>query len=628
MIPDVVVVDFETDRIEPRPDYPPKPVGVALKLPGEAGQYLAWGHPEKNNCTFNDAMELLTKVWYSKFELLFHNAKFDCAVAAEKLDLPWPSWERIHDTMFLDYLFDPHAKSGGLKERAEELLDWPPEERDEVADWIWQHRKELVARYGGKITRAKKGPHSAGAWLSKAPGSVVAPYAAGDVERTYGLFKPLYRTIAEMGMLPAYVRERQILPILAENERVGMRVDVAQLGHDIPMYEEHMEYAEEWLRKRLRAPGLSFNDDVAVAQTFLERGVIREEDFTLTKSGQMSVSKDNLHPKLYQDQEVARAYGYRNRMETCLKMFMKPWYEQAMLRGDERVSTNWNQIRSDGGGTRTGRPSTNKPNFLNISKDFEGRPDGYEHPEHLEINKLPLVRRYVLPDEGHKFIDLDFAGQELRVFAHFESGDLWQAYQDDPSIDVHQMVADRIKEISPDTELDRTKTKIINFRTIYGSGVRGLASSLMCDYQTAKQFKAMHAKALPGMKLVNEEILRIIRRGDPIRTWGGRAYFCEEPKWSDKYNRMMSFEYKLLNYLVQGSAADLTKQAIIDWYYSSERDERSRFLVTVYDEIAISAPSEVSARELQVLKNVMEADRLTVPMLADGAEGDNWHEAK
>lgn len=619
-----IAVDFETAAIDKRPNYPPIPVGVAIQYaPGDA-HYFAWGHPSNNNCTFGEGMDALNRVWTSREPMVFHNAKFDVAVATEKLGLPMPHWSRVHDTMFLHYLYDPHAARGGLKEIAEELLQWSPEERDEVADWIWENRRELVSQYGGKITRSKHGPHSAGAWLSKAPGDIVGRYAVGDVARTAELFDSLYRTIKEEGMLPAYRREQRLLPILMENERNGIRVDLEGLERNIGLYTDALEFVDDWLRWRLKAPGLSFNDDVSIAQVFASRGIVKEEDWKLTKSGQLSISKENLHPKYYTDQEVANAFGYRNRLETCLKMFMQPWAEQALRRGDGRVATNWNQTRNPEGGTRTGRPSTNDPNFLNISKNFEGRPDGYTHPGHLDVPALPLVRKFILPDSGHVFCHRDFDGQELRVFAHFESGSLWEAYHENPKLDVHQKVADDIKALVPDTQLDRTKTKIINFRTIYGSGATGLSKSLMCSIEEAKRFKAQHGKALPGIKILSDEIARIVRRGDPIRTWGGRVYYPEPPKFSEKFGRTMDFEYKLINYLVQGSAADLTKQAIIDWYDNPDRSPDSRFLVTVYDELDLSVPAHCAISEMNILKQTMEAPRLSVPMLSSGKWGLSW----
>lgn len=627
--PEHIAVDFETEAITQDLAWnPPRPVGVAVKLPGEESRYYAWGHPEGNNCTFNDAMTLLDRVWRSDTPIVFHNAKFDLSVAEVRLGLPRRDPLLNHDTMVLDYLYDPHARQAGLKERAHQLLDWPPDEQDELAEWVWANRRKLVREYGGKITRAKKGPNSAGAWISRAPGGLVGKYAGGDTDRTSALFRSLYDYVARMDMLPAYEREQRLMPILMDNERQGMRLDLERLERELEEYQDAFDCAEEWLRWRLKAPGLSFNEDDAVAQALMLAGVVAESDFKKTDTGRLSVAKDKLHPDVFKDKQVASALGYRNRLETCLKMYMLPWRDQAERRGAPRISTSWNQIRNPGGGTRTGRPSTNNPNFLNISKNFEGRPDGYVHPDHLPVPKLPLVRKFILPDEGHVFVHRDFAGQELRIAAEFEQGELAQAYRDNPRLDVHQFVADMIRAGFPETKLDRTKTKIINFRKIYGSGATGMAAELRCSIDEARTFLGQHNRALPGLKRLADDLSNAARRGEPILTWGGRRYFCEEPRWSEELHRTLTFEYKLLNYKVQGSAADLTKQAIIDWHGNSDRSPDSRFLVQVYDEINISVPADRLACEMRLLQSVMEEDRMSVPMRSDGKAGPNWGEAR
>ena len=148
MTPEVITLDFETLPIGQRPDYPPRPVGLALHLPGMAPFYLAWGHATgQNNCTESDAREWLGKVWQSPYPVLCHNAKFDMAVATEALGLPMLPWQRVHDTMFLAYLADPHSRSLGLKDLAHDLLGQAPDERDTVADWVMTNGKALLERY-------------------------------------------------------------------------------------------------------------------------------------------------------------------------------------------------------------------------------------------------------------------------------------------------------------------------------------------------------------------------------------------------------------------------------------------------------------------------------------------------
>jgi DNA polymerase I-like protein with 3'-5' exonuclease and polymerase domains len=138
-----VTIDFETEAIQQRPHYPPKPVGLAVKFPGKPSKYLAWGHPTKNNARWEDAERVLREIWDSDLDVLCHNAKFDLDVAETHFDLVPLPWKRIHDTMFLLFLDNPHAASLSLKPSAERLLGMPPEEQDAVADWLREHKVKI-----------------------------------------------------------------------------------------------------------------------------------------------------------------------------------------------------------------------------------------------------------------------------------------------------------------------------------------------------------------------------------------------------------------------------------------------------------------------------------------------------
>lgn len=625
--PDVITIDFETHPIKPRPYYPPVPVGCAFHFPGSEPFYMAWGHPDGNNCELGDGLAMLHKAWLAKPALLFHNAKFDLQVACEGLKLPWPAWDRVHDTMFLAYLCDPHARKLGLKDLAADLLAWPADERDSLDTWIWANRAALTARYGKRVNGEHGRATNGGEWIWATPGDLCGDYAVGDVARTRALFAHLWPIVQREGMSGAYDRERQVLPIFMENERTGMRVDLAGLERDIRILGTDFEFVEDALRSKLRASGLNFDADADVASVLLDRGIVPRENWQETAGGQMSTSKDNLRPEHFtgpDGAQIASALGYRNRLKTCLDMFMRPWAEQAKV-NHGYITTNWNQTRGAQGGTRTGRPSTNGHNFLNLSKSWDGKDDGFVHPEFLGVKALPLVRQYVLPDDGHEFLHRDFDGQELRIFGHFESGSLWDAYQRNPALDPHALVGTELQAVAG-REIERGKVKTLNFQALYGGGIPALQNKLRCSVQEAKELKAFHNKALPGRAILNEEIVKVIRRGNPIRTIGGRLYYVEAPKFDKKRKRHMTYEYKLINYIIQGSAADLTKQALIDWD-AARNYQTTRFLVTVYDEINISAAlGAVADKEMATLKDVMEAPRLglSVPMRSSGKRGPTW----
>lgn len=623
--PPAIVVDLETLPIQQRPNAPPEPVGVAIQWPDmREPKYFAWGHPAGDNCSNWLAHAEVGAVWNAGLPVVFHNSKFDVSVAFERLGLPWLKWERCHDTMFLAYLCDPHAPKLGLKELAEDWLQEPPTERDELHDWIWDHRQQLEQAYPqyGKVSKKHLG-----AWIFAAPGDLVGRYACGDVRRTKGLYEKLWPIVERNGMLPAYDRERQLMPILAENERLGMRVDSSALERDIRGFDIDMDYVEAWLRDRLRNIDLNFDADADVAQALIRSGVVLEPSFTLTKTGKLSTSKEYLTPDLFTDSQVASVLGYRNRLATCLHTFMAPWLEQASQWGG-KIGTNWNQVRGEGGGTRTGRPSTNSHNFLNPSKDFENdRDDGFAHPAFLGVAQLPLVRKYILPDDGHVFLHRDIDGQEMRILAHFEQGDLWRKYNETPTLKPHRYIGAQMSEVAG-REIAYTKAKSMNFLSIYGGGIPALQKKLRVTVDEARQMQAYHNKVLPGRKILNEEITAIFRRHDPIRTLGGRVYYCEPPGFSKKHNKYMSYEYKGINVEIQGSAADFTKQTMIDWYPGRGQ---SRLMVSLYDDFNISAPIDTAVRDMAWLKEIIERPGrlgLSVPILSDSKHGPTWGDAK
>jgi DNA polymerase I-like protein with 3'-5' exonuclease and polymerase domains len=219
----LVGVDFETDAIEPRPAYPPKPVGVAIRRPGSKARYVSWGHPEGNNATEADGLRELKLLWKDPdARIAFHNGKFDQEVALVHMGLPLLASERVEDSMILAFLDDPYRRNLGLKPLAESLLGEPPEERDILRDWIVEN-----------VPAARAAKTSWGKFICAAPGNLVGPYAKGDVDRTLGLVAHLHPRIESGGMLEAYQRELRLIPVLVENERAGLPVDVRRLRRDV-----------------------------------------------------------------------------------------------------------------------------------------------------------------------------------------------------------------------------------------------------------------------------------------------------------------------------------------------------------------------------------------------------------
>lgn len=617
------VIDFETEAIVDGAP-PPKPVGVAIWVPDQKPRYYAWGHPTENNCTEGDGLRALARVW-NTHTLLFHNAAFDISVAAEHFQ--YPGWEQIHDTLFLLYLTDPHASTLSLKPSAERILGLPPAEQDAVRNW-------LIAN--GIVTKTDK---HWGAHICKAPGKLVGKYAVGDVVRTRQLFEKLMRGMDD-GMLNAYNRERRLLGLLMRNEREGMRVDVPRLIVDVASYTKALHRSENYLRRRLG--DINLDSDAEVAEALDKGGFVSE--WSLTPTGKRSMSKASLTLDKYSDREVALARGYRERLVTVLRQSMEPWLESAAK--DGRIRTQWNQVRGERGGTRTGRLSCRR--FMNISKSFTDKSDGYVHPKFLRVPELPRVRTYVLPDDDESLIlHRDYQQQEFRGLAHFEGDVLQAAYIADPKLDIHSHMQAAVKTLTG-LDLERRIIKINNFSILYGRGLASTAEEmgkalrgaslaekdpekakrlyeLGCKFGKAEAIKVRDAlyHAVPGIRDLQDEIKARAKANLPLRTWGGRLYYCEPPRRIN--GRMVNFEYKLLNYLIQGSAADCTKEALIRY---DQARKHGRLMVSVHDEINISSPKTHTAEEMRILRDVMQSIEFDVPMLSDGKVGPNWGSLK
>lgn len=592
----MITVDFETEAIRPRPYYPPKPVGVAVKEDGQPARYYAWGHPTENNCTFEEGKRVLADIWGGQHPLLMHNAKFDLEVAKVHMDLPIPFWSRVHDTQFLLYLLNPHAKSFALKPSAERLLGWAAEEQDEVRNWV------LMNVVGA--SNAKGSQNYWAGMICMAPGDLVGRYACGDVDRTYALYQHCATVIDTSGMNPAYDRERRLLQQLLNAERRGVRFDLDNAQRDEKLYQNAWEEADRRILARLNA-NINLNSGDELADALLRSGAVKE--LPLTPKGRVSTAKDVLENAI-EDRELYSLLRYRGVLKTCVSTFLSPLCRQAEENGG-RVHTQWHQTRGDfdKGGTVTGRLSSIGPNFQNVPNDFSGCDvEGFPHP--------PLIRKYFLPERGHVWIKRDYSAQEVRVLAHFEDGALLEAFQSDPRLDPHAF-AQQLIERQTGVRLDRKVVKTVAFSILYGSGAKNLSERLGVSYDEALRIKTLYLAAFPDVQGLMRDVTQRGTANLPVRTTGGRLIYVEPPL------NGRTFAYKMLNHLIQGSAADVTKQAVVNM------GGHWPFLATVHDEINISAPAEDARGAAEDLRKAMASVPLDAPLTSDCYVGQSWADA-
>lgn len=631
-----ITIDFETKPIELRPKYPPEPVGVSILISGEQPEYLAWGHPIENNCTKDFAKRRLLRILKSNDQILFHHGKFDIEVGERHLGLPELPWDRYHDSLFLAFLNNPHAQSFELKVLAEKHLNMKPVERDRLRDWILRNCKGATQKNWG-------------AFISQAPGGLVGKYSKGDTARTLPLFKKLYADIEKRGMLEPYDRERKLMRIMLKTEQEGIHVNISKLRRDIifyggkyagedddgkPVYQGGvLGQIDDMIRRRLKAPGLNVAKQAQLAKALDKAGVM--SSWRTTKTGKLSTAKDALLEGI-SDKKLLALLLYRGALATCIQTFMRVWLRQAEETGGT-IHTKWNQVRqsdSDGDltGARTGRLSSS-PNFQNIP--IKTSPN-YERLIRLlkecglldKLAPFPMVRSYLSPDPGGVFLNRDYSQQELRILGHYEGSVLEEQYNNNPWLDVHDLARELINSMLG-TEFIRRVIKDVGFGLIYGMGVNLLAEKTGQDQKTAKALRAAYLEIFPGLGELELGIKGRALEGKPIRTWGGREYYVEEPRYVEKFKRWMTFEYKLLNMLIQGSAADHTKQATINYHEHPKR--KARFLLTVHDEFLASTRSRDKQHvreQMNVMKEAMEACKFAVPMLSEGEWGTDWSNLK
>ena len=615
----LVCIDFETAGIERRPAYPPKPVGVAIKLGGRRSEYFAWGHPEGNTCTKARAREVLTELWAEakrgKVTLLGHNFfKFDQEVAETHFGLTPPGVDRVDDTFLLAFLDDPNAEVLSLKPLAEKLLGHKPVERDRLQEWII-----------GNVPGAKRAPTKWGAHIAKAPGALVAPYARGDVDRTYALHKLLApRIAADARLAAAYVREKRMARLTLQMERDGVPINSLALARAATVWREDLAKLERWLFRQLGVRRLDFAKSQQLAQALEDSGYVDEWYYT-PKTNQRSTTMRDLQ-EVVKDPGIMAALTHRARLAYVLRTFAGPWREMAQANAG-RVAVEWHTVRGANEraagralGARTGRLSST-PNFQNVPRAIEALPLPVSIARRL--GPAPFLRQFVRGSAGECVLVRDYSQQEFRILAHYEHGRLQQAYKDDPALDMHTLAQGLINaELS--ASFSRRQIKGVGFGILYGMGLDKLAASIGVDREAAKTIRTAYKAMAPGIKELERTLRVQSAKNEPLRTLGGRAYRVEPPKHIGGYYR--EFEYKLLNTLIQSSAADMTKDAMLA--YADDPTREGRLILSVHDELVVVAPKAAGLEELARMKRAMESVPLDLPLLSDGKMGKSWGSAK
>lgn len=585
-----IFLDFETEAIQPRwISYPPKPVGVSVLDP-ETGENAYY--------TGQAMVDRLAAVWASGRRTCWHNSMFDLDVAETHLGLPWPYPQDYDDTLTMAFLRDCHVPQLSLKYLAEKWCGIVPEARDELHEWILANIPEATAK-------------TAGAYICHAPVELVAKYAVDDVRMTKGLRDFCLAAIDQQP--EAYLREIALQKVLIDNERLGVRVDRPAMATAITVLEQAIEDCDAWIRTCLKAPDLVVSSGPSLAKALLASDKYdHDAAWPTTKKGAPSTAKDTV-ASMIKDPALVDMLRYRSYASTILGTFAQPWYEQSEKTG--RIYTQWNAVRGERGGTRTGR--------LSAKPTLQTAPTRYPEMPHLALDlpDLPKVRAWILPDEGDRLVSADFSGQELRLFAHFEGDALAKQYNNDPDADLHQFAA-VICTAECGFEVSRRNAKTLAFTIIYGGGSKRVAETAGCTLEQAwSMINAYKNKVAVGLPRMQRILDQRYEAKQPFKTLGGRLVKGEPPCVIDGVYRR--FNYKMVNLMIQGSAADQTKQAMINY------KGPGRILLSLHDQIVLTVPKDhVEEASKALVDTMLNALPMSVPMRSDLMIGDNFSECK
>ena len=451
--------------------------------------------------------------------------------------------------------------------------------------------------------------------LWRLPAGYVGHYAEQDARLTLRLWQYFKNEITKQNLNDVWDMEMELLPIIIDMRRKGIRID-EEKAHQL---KKEFKAKENLLLKKINDE-TTLKVDIwaarSVAQVFDRMGV----DYPRTpKTGEPSFTQNWL---VNCDNPIAQLIREAREINKFHSTFIDS-IQRFVHKG--KIHAEINQLRSDQGGTVSGRLSYSNPNLQQIparNKEFGDK-----------------IRSLFLPEEGKQWGSFDYSQQEPRLVAHYAASvnanfsgadEFIKSYQDEEA-DFHQLVADM-------AGISRTQAKTINLGLFYGMGKNKLSKELGINKDEAEALLIKYNDRVPFVKKLANEVTNSASKYGFIRTIKGRkcrfdmwepstfgmnkAMHYEEAKAIYGNNIRRAFTYKALNRLIQGSAADQTKQAMIDCYKAGFQP-----LLQIHDELCFSINEE---KDIKQVKELMEnaIENLKVPFAVDVATGKSWGEAK
>jgi len=566
-----------------------KIVGIAVAVQDWRGYYPI-AHEGGGNMDKNMVLKWFQDVLNTDAIKIFHNAMYDvCFIRAAGLKINGT----IVDTMIAGSLVDENRFRYDLGSLGRDYVGIGKNEAvlKETADlWGIDHKAEMY----------------------KLPAMYVGEYAEQDAELTYKLWQEMKKQIYHEDVEDIFNLETELFPCLVDMRFLGVRVDT-QAAHKL----KHKLLAEE--KECLHKVKKETSIDVQIWAARSIEKVFQKLNlpYDLTaKTNSPSFTKNFLqnhpHPLVKQ---IARAREINKSHTTFIDTILKHEHKG-------RIHAEINQIRSDSGGTVTGRFSYNNPNLQQIPA------------RNKELG--PLIRSLFIPEEGMTWGCFDYSQQEPRLVTHYASLDglygvdeVLDAYQDG-NADFHQIVSDM-------ANIPRSQAKTINLGLFYGMGKNKLQAELGVSKEDAEDLFRQYHDKVPFVKMLMESVMRRAQDKGRVRTLLGRRcrFNLWEPNQFGIHKALnhedalaehgpgikRAFTYKALNRLIQGSAADMTKKSMVDLYKEGITPH-----IQVHDELDISVESVEHADKI---KQIMEgAVTLEVPNKVDYESGINWGNIK
>ena len=434
----------------------------------------------------------------------------------------------------------------------------------------------------------------------------VYEYAAEDADVTLQLRNILEPQLKENGLWTLFDDiEMPLVPVLADMEMNGVRIDTASLAETSRLLTNRMNDIEQHIYQLAGEP-FNIASPKQVGEILFAKMKIIEKP-KKTKTGQYVTSEEVLQQLKGKHEIVGKILEHRG-----LKKLLGTYVDALPKLVNPRtghIHTSFNQTV-----TATGRLSSSDPNLQNIPVRGD---DGKE------------IRRAFIPEEGCLFFSADYSQIELRVMAHLSADkNMIEAFTQ--GYDIHAATAAKIykEDIEKVSRDQRTRAKRANFGIIYGITVFGLAERLDISRGEAKALIDGYFASFPKVQTYMEQAKEQARQQGYAETLFHRRRYLPDIHSHNAVVRGFA-ERIAINAPIQGTAANIIKVAMIRIHRRFKQENiRSKMILQVHDELNFSVyPEEREQVERIVLQEMEQAFPLHVPLVADCGWGNNWLEA-